>query len=452
MRPRLGAGYESNEKGVLAMQGTESHQGAERSAEGEDVRGAPGLPNDKDLALRKRAKAVVPGGMFGHVQAGTLQPGFPQFFSRSLGSRVWDVDGNEYLDFMCSFGPITLGYNNPEVEAAAAQQRSQQAIGAGPTALLVELAERLVDLAPQADWTVFSKNGCDATTSAVTVARAGTGKRKIIKARGSYHGAIPWCSPNLNGVTPEDRANLIEIEYNDVEGLVAAADVAGDDLAGVILTPHRHEIRRDQEAVLPAFAQAARDVCDRRGAVLIHDEVRTGFRVSLQGCWEPLGIRPDLVAYSKAIANGHSLAALTGIDALRDAAASVTMTGTFWYDAPPMAAALVTINTLEAIDGPAVMGARGERLMTGIAEQASRHGVEVSITGPPQMPFLRFIADDPDGLANSWCAEALRHGALFHPYHNWFVSTAHSDDDIDEALEATDAAFALVAKSSLVHR
>jgi glutamate-1-semialdehyde 2,1-aminomutase len=412
----------------------------------EDWERAPDLPNGKDAALIERAGVVVPGGMFGHVQNWMLQPGYPQFFSRSLGSRVWDVDGNEYLDFMCSWGPITLGYNHPAVEAAAAEQRALQGIGAGPTELLVELAEKLVDLIPQADWVVFGKNGCDATTTAITIARAGTGKKKILKARGSYHGAIPWCSPNLNGVTPEDRAHIIEIEYNDVQSLESGAAAAGDDLAGIILTPHRHEIRRDQEPVLFEFARAARDICDRKGAVLIHDEVRTGFRVGLHGSWEPLGILPDLVAYSKAIANGHSLAALTGIDALRDAAASVTITGTFWYDAPPMAAALVTIDALEAIDGPAIMGARGERLMTGLAEQALRHGVNATVSGPPQMPYLRFDSDQSLVVAKTWCAEALRRGVLFHPFHNWFLSTAHSDDDIDTALEASDAAFALVAR------
>jgi glutamate-1-semialdehyde 2,1-aminomutase len=412
--------------------------------------GAPDLNRDLDRALIKRAQAVIPDGMFGHVRAWTLQPGYPQFYSRSLGSRVWDVDGNEYLDFMCSWGPITLGYNNPEVEAAATRQREQQAIGAGPTPLMVELAERVVDLIPQADWVVFAKNGCDVTTTAVTIARAGTGKKKIIKARGSYHGAVPWCSPNMSGVTPEDRAHIIEIEYNDVSSLSVAADLAGDDLAGVILTPHKHDVRADQEPILPEFARAVRDLCDRKGAALIHDEVRTGFRVGLHGSWEPLGIEPDLVAYSKAIANGHSLAALTGIDALRDAAASVTITGTFWYDAPPMAAALVTINTLEEIDGPAIMGARGRRLMTGLAEQASSYGVKISLTGPPQMPYLRFVSDDSAGMANLWCSEALRRGVLFHPYHNWFVSTSHTENDIDRALEATDGAFALVAKETLV--
>ncbi len=407
---------------------------------------APDLANDKDAALIKRAGVVVPGGMFGHVQNWMLQPGYPQFFSRSLGSRVWDVDGNEYLDFMCSWGPITLGYNHPSVEAAASQQRALQGIGAGPTELLVELAEKLVDLIPQADWVVFGKNGCDATTTAITIARAGTGKKKILKARGSYHGAIPWCSPNQNGVTPEDRAHIIEIEYNDVQSLAAGAAAAGDDLAGIILTPHRHDVRRDQEPILLEFAQAARDICDRNGAVLIHDEVRTGFRVGLRGAWEPLGILPDLVAYSKAIANGHSLAALTGIDALRDAAASVTITGTFWYDAPPMAAALVTIATLEAIDGPAVMGAKGTKLMTGLVDQARTHGVDATVSGPPQMPYLRFKDDQSLDVAKMWCAEALRRGVLFHPFHNWFLSTAHTDDDIDRALDASNAAFAFVAR------
>ena len=175
--------------------------------------------NSRDASLRERARRVVPGGMWGHMNAANLPEGYPQFFARGEGCRVWDVDGNEYVDFMCSWGPIVLGHHHPEVEAAARRQSEEGDLLNGPGEIMVELAETIVDSIPHADWVQFSKNGTDATTTSVTIARAGTGRRKVLVARGSYHGAVPWCSPSLAGVTAEDRAHIIVFDYNDVASL-----------------------------------------------------------------------------------------------------------------------------------------------------------------------------------------------------------------------------------------
>lgn len=140
-----------------------------------------------DADLRERAKRVIPGGMWGHMNANGLPNGYPQFFSRALGSRIWDVDGNEYIDFMCAFGPMILGYADPDVDAAAEAQRKQMDIANGPGSVMVALAETMVDTIPSADWAMFSKNGTDATTCCVTIARQGTGRKKIVVAKGAYH-------------------------------------------------------------------------------------------------------------------------------------------------------------------------------------------------------------------------------------------------------------------------
>jgi glutamate-1-semialdehyde 2,1-aminomutase len=299
---------------------------------------------------------------------------------------------------------------------------------------------------PHADWCLLAKNGTDATTACVTVARAGTGRRKILLARGSYHGAVPWCSPSVAGVTAEDRAHLLPFEYNDAASLEAAADQAGDDLAGVIVTAFRHDMSRTLEMPEPDFARRARAVCDATGAALILDDVRAGFRLNLGGSWEDLGVRPDLAAYSKAIANGHALAALTGAERFREAATKVYTTGSFWCAAVPMAAALATLTELRRIDGPARMRAMGERLRAGFDRLASRHGLSIRNSGPPSMPLLQFEGDQDFRLGEAFCAEALRHGAYFHPRHNMFLSCAHTEADIDAALQAADAAFAAVAR------
>lgn len=401
----------------------------------------------QDARWRERAARVVPGGMYGHMATGKLPPGYPQFYARSEGVRVWDVDGRDYIDMMCAWGPMIVGYNNPVVEHAAASQAKQGDLLPGASPRMVELAELLVAQIGHADWAMFAKNGTDATTMAVTVARAATGRRKVLKARRAYHGADPWCTPVLAGVTPEDRANLVEFDYNDLDSVRACFDEFGPDIAAVIVCPVRQDVHSDQVPAEPGFARGVRDLCDRQGAALILDEVRCGFRLGLAGSWESLGVRPDLAAWSKALANGHALAAVTGTDALRQAASEIYVTGSFWFTSAAMAASSATMGLLRRDDAVAAMVRLGTRLCDGLRRQAAQHGLDVVVSGPPAMPFMRF-ADDPGlVLADQWCAVALRHGALVHPWHNWFISAAHTVADIDRVLEAADAAFRAVARS-----
>src|SRR5262249_33857418 len=197
----------------------------------------------------------------------------------------------------------------------------------------------------------------------------------------------PWCTPRPAGTTPEDRAHLLTYTYNDLASVEAAADQAGPDLAAVLVSAFRHDARHDQELADPAFARGARALCDRRGAALILDDVRAGFRLHLGGSWVPLGVRPDLAAYSKAIANGYPLAAVAGADALRDAAAAVFATGSFWFAAVPMAAALATLQVLEAEDGIAAMERAGALLRAGLERQARGHGLPAPHTGAGARPL-----------------------------------------------------------------
>ena len=177
----------------------------------------PDIPMSKlDAALRARAARVIPGGMWGHLNAARLPDDYPQFFARAEGGRVWDADGRDYVDLMCSWGPVVLGHRDPVVEEAARRQAEQGNCLNGPGAVMVELAERLVDRIAHADWAMFQKNGTDATTACVTIARAATGRRVILVAEGSYHGAVPWCTPVPAGATAEDRAHQIRFAYNDV--------------------------------------------------------------------------------------------------------------------------------------------------------------------------------------------------------------------------------------------
>lgn len=400
----------------------------------------------QDADLRARARAVIPGGMWGHMRADGLPRGYPQFFRSGQGCRVTDVNGRTYLDFMCSWGPIVLGHHHPEVEAAAARQRELGDALNGPGEVLVQLAERLTGLVTHADWAMFSKNGTDATTTCLSIARAATGRRKILLARKAYHGALPWCSPYPLGSTAEDRAHLIPFDYNDIDSLQQAIEQAGDDLAGILVSAFRHDYGLDQEMPSLAFAQAVRAACDERDAALILDDVRAGFRLSLKGSWDSLGVQPDLSAWSKAIANGHALAAVTGNDRYRHAASQIYVTGSFWCSAVSMAAALATLDVLERENAPQRLSAMGERLRQGLDRQARAVGLGIRQSGPPQMPTVLFDNDPDFAKGERFCIEALARGLYLHPKHNMFLSLAHGEAEIDEALQATQAAFEALAE------
>jgi glutamate-1-semialdehyde 2,1-aminomutase len=399
-----------------------------------------------DAALRQRAARVVPGAMWGHMNAARLPAAYPQYFRRAAGSHLWDVEGREYIDFMCAWGPMILGYNDPDINAAADEQRQLGDIFNGPSERMVELAEEMVGTVAHADWAMFQKNGTDATTICAMTAREATGKRKLLVATGAYHGAVPWCNPYPNGATAEDRVHLIRYDFNDVESLERAASEAGEDLAGIFVSAFKHDLGKTHVAPTAAFAKAARAICDRTGAALIVDDVRAGFRLHMGGSWEMVGVKPDLSAFSKCIANGYALGAVTGNDKFRDAASRIFVTGSFWYGAVSMAAGLATLRKMKDIDSIGIMQRMGQRLRDGLDAQAKTHGVKLQQSGPVQMPVVLFDNDDSREKGWFFCTEALKRGVYMHATHTMFLSAAHTADDIDRALEATDAAMAEVAR------
>lgn len=402
-----------------------------------------------DQDLRRRAAAVIPGGMYGHMNVGYLPTAYPQFWERSEGTRVWDVDGNEYLDFMCSFGPMVLGYRHPQVDGAAAAQAKKGDTQPGPGPAMVELAEVLVETVAHADWAIFGKNGTDATTICLTVARARTGRPKVLAAAGAYHGAAPWATLRMDGVTPEDRSNYHYYEYNDIESVERAVQQAGpDNVAAIITSPFKHHAGFDQEEADPAFARRLRELCDELGAALVMDEVRAGLRVNHGGSWEALGVQPDLSAWSKAIANGYPLAAVLGTNEYADGASRIFVTGSFWFQAVPMAASLETMRILREEDGVATMVRVGTRLRDGLERLAKETGVSINQTGPVQLPNLSFADDADFAKAFAFAATMLERGVIVHPRHNWFMSAAHTDDDVDRFLDAAEDGLQAVLESS----
>ncbi|MGD9749903.1 MAG: aminotransferase class III-fold pyridoxal phosphate-dependent enzyme [Acidimicrobiia bacterium] len=397
-----------------------------------------------DAAWRERAQRVIPGGMYGHESTRLLPPSYPQFFERAKGAELWDVDGNRYLDLMCAYGPNLLGYGDERVEAAAAAQRARGDAMTGPSPVMVELAEAMTSMVSHGDWAMFCKNGTDATTMAMTVARAQTGRRRIVVAEHAYHGSAPWCTPIPVGVVAEEKAFIGTCTYNDVASLEAAVAAAGDDLAAVFASPFKHDAFEDQALPDPAYARRARELCDHTGALLIVDDVRAGFRLTRDCSWELVGVRPDLSAWGKSFANGHPISALLGSDRCRKGAAGIYATGSFWFAAVPMAAGVETLRILRETDYLEHTVRLGERLRAGWAAAAAEQGFSLRQTGPVQMPQVLF-EDDPDLRVGFAFGEAmLERGVYVHPWHNMFLCAAMSEADIDLAIDAATGALAVV--------
>jgi glutamate-1-semialdehyde 2,1-aminomutase len=402
--------------------------------------------NQRNKELVERARRVIPGGMYGHQSTAILPDVFPQFFTRAEGARLWDADGNEYIDYMCAFGPNLLGYRHPAVETAVLAQQRLGDTMTGPSEIMVDLAEKFVSMVSHADWVIFCKNGTDATTMAMMTARSHTKKRKILVAHHAYHGSAPWCNPFTNGTVPEERAHILHYEYNDPTSLEDAFRAAGDDVAGVFGSAFRHDVFANQDLPTREFAETARRLCDKSGALLIVDDVRAGFRVARDCSWSKVGIQPDLSAWGKAIANGYALSALAGSEKARAAAQGIFVTGSYWFQAIPMAATIATLNEIRSSDYLERTEKTGAMLREGLANQAGSHGFSLRQTGPVQLPMILFD-DDPDlRLGYCWVAEALTRGVYIHPWHNNFICAALTEQDVRLTLDATDEAFAVLKK------
>jgi len=399
--------------------------------------------------LWEKAQKLVPGGMPAHLSPNLLVRGqSPCFIGRAEGCRFWDVDGHEYIDYMCAYGPMILGYNHPQVEAAAAEQKKKGDCLSLPSPIWVELAELMVNLIASADWVTFGKNGSDVCNHAVRVARAHTGRKKIIMAQGSYHGIGSWCTPYPTGVTEEERVEILTFPYNDVKTLKALLKIHGNDVAGIIITPFKHETMHDQEMPTKDFINFLKSCTRTEGPVLIMDDVRGGFRLHMGGSGEYIGLNPHLSCFSKAMGNGYPISALCGLSELMEAASKVFFTGSFFAGAEAMAASLATIEEMVNIHGLEHVFHMGQMLKQGLLEQAASFDLKINYTGPVTIPFMTFENDKGFKKARIFCAQAYQEGVFFHPYHNWFISAAHHEEDIEETLAATEKAFEMVREIS----
>jgi glutamate-1-semialdehyde 2,1-aminomutase len=398
----------------------------------------------KSYELFEEAKKYVPNGIYGPRTPTFLTFGsYPAFIRRGEGCRIWDVDGNEFIDYMCSFGTNLLGLKHPKVEAAAKKQMENADCFTLPSDQWLPMAKKMTGTIHNGDWCVFGKNGSDVTSYAVAVARVYTGKWIILMAKGSYHGSHAWCQPHGAGIPEEWKSHIRYIEYNDSDDLKRVVEENRGAIAAIILTPHRHDALRDQELPAQNFVDTVNSLAEKEKFLVIIDDIRCGFRLNLSGSALHYGYKADLQCFGKAMANGYPIAVAMGREILKEEASKVFFTGTHFFSGVPFAAAIATIDEIQASGAIEKIGKLGTMLMKGMSDAASSEGVKVTLSGPPAMPFMNFH-DDPTFEKNRYfCGEAAKRGIFFHPHHNWFVCAAMEEKDIRQTIEVSSLCFKL---------
>ena len=399
--------------------------------------------------LFKKASQVIPCGIYGHYSPAPLVPAtdYPFFTSKAKGSRIWDVDGNEFIDYMCAYGPMVTGYCNPRVDAAAQKQAKLCNCVTGAPPVMVELAEYMTGLITNADWAFFAKNGGDVTNYAVMIAKAETGRKKILMISGGYHGVSAWMQGDgHHGVTDDDRKSVIAVKWNDIEAFRKTLAENRGEIACFIATPYHHPTFADNEFPAAGYWKEIESLCRKEGIVIITDDIRTGFRLHMGGSDEYFGYKSDLTCFCKALANGYPISALTGTEEMKSAASKVFYTGSYWFSAVPMAAAIANLKEMKRINAPKIMIETGKKLLDGMVRIAAGYNYELKTSGSPSMPFLRITNDPSLMLHQDWCGECTKRGAYFTSHHNWFISTAHTDKDIKRTWDIVDDAFKTIKK------
>lgn len=365
--------------------------------------------------------------------------GLPVRLARAAGAEVWDTEGRKYLDFIMALGAVALGYGHPEVARAAHAAIDAGVVGPLPPESEERLAERLAELIPWMERTRFLKTGAEAVAAAVRLARAATGREVIL--RSGYHGWLDWCQPPATvGIPTATYSMSEELPFGDSERARALIRLIGDRLAAVVIEPV-------VEVAPPAdWLGTLREETDRVGALLVLDEIKTGFRLAIGGAAERFGLRPDLVVLGKALANGFPLAAVGGRREVMEEARRTWISSTLATEMVGLAAALATVDVMQRERVPETLHARGTRLLEGLRGLASRHPTVVKeAAGLPEMCYLRFKGEVAGALVARMAASR---GLLWKRSAYNFVSLAHDDASIDGALEQLDGACLEVAHAA----
>ena len=423
--------------------------------------------NTRNDELFRRAQQHIPAGVNSPVRAFRAVGGTPPFFERALGPHLWDADGKRYIDYLGSWGPMIAGHTRPEVVAAVYAAASRALSFGAPTESEIELAEKIRKFVPSIEKVRLVSSGTEATMSALRLARGFTGRDRIVKFEGCYHGhadsllvkagsgALTFGNPSSAGVPADTAAHTQVLDYNDIAQANALFDRMGKDIAGVIVEP----VAGNMNLVLPrsGFLQALRENCTRHGAVLIFDEVMTGFRVALGGAQAHYGIRPDLTTLGKVIGGGLPVGAFGGRSDIMERIAPlgpVYQAGTLSGNPVAVAAGLATLGLVEQPGFHERLAETTRALVDGLSAEARKAKVQFCAQSIGSMFGLYFRAAPPATFAEVMQCDREKFNRFFHAmlergvylapsaYEAGFVSAAHGATEIEETLKAARESFA----------
>ncbi|HET7763819.1 MAG TPA: glutamate-1-semialdehyde 2,1-aminomutase [Burkholderiales bacterium] len=420
----------------------------------------------KNDLLFERSRRFIPGGVNSPVRAFRAVGGIPRFIERGEGSRIWDADGRSYIDYVGSWGPLVLGHADSEVVGAVRAAAERGLSFGAPTAAEAKLAELLSGLVPGLEMVRLVNSGTEATMSALRLARGATGRSRIVKFEGCYHGhadgllvkagsgALTLGNPSSAGVTAETAAQTLVLDYNDTPALDVAFAEHGHSIACVIVEP----VAGNMNLITPrpGFLERLRELCTRHGALLIFDEVMTGFRVGLRGAQGLYGVHADLITLGKVVGGGMPLGAFGGRRDIMEKVAPlgpVYQAGTLSGNPLAVAAGLATLGKVQAPGFYERLTTATHSLCDGLVSVARRHRLTFSAQSVGGMFGLYFRATPPASYAEVMQCDAEAFKRFFHAmldrgiylapsaYEAGFVSAAHTDADIAATIAAAEAAF-----------
>jgi glutamate-1-semialdehyde 2,1-aminomutase len=425
--------------------------------------------------LFEKSQELIPGGVNSPVRAFRSVGGTPIFFKKGLGSKLWDVDGKEYIDYINSWGPMIVGHAHPQVVKAVQEVAANSLSFGAPTGLELEIAVLINKLVPSMEQVRLVSSGTEATMSAIRVARGFTGRNKIVKFEGCYHGHSDALLvkagsglltfgknnqlgvPSSAGVPAEVAAHTLTLEYNNIQALKDLFAQIGDEIACVIIEP----VVGNMNLIVPTqeFLQTLRALCTQHGAVLIFDEVMTGFRVALGGAQALYNIKPDMTTLGKVIGGGLPVGAFGGRKDIMQCLApigAVYQAGTLSGNPVAVTAGLETLKLIQAPDFHAKLSAQTKKLVDGLMAVAEEAGVVFSAQSVGGMFGLYFCEKCPTSFNEVMQSDKEAFNKFFHSmldsgiylgpsaFEAGFVSAAHTDEDIAVTLQAAKKAFALL--------
>ncbi|WP_131112266.1 glutamate-1-semialdehyde 2,1-aminomutase [Sulfuricystis thermophila] len=421
----------------------------------------------RNEALFARAQTTIPGGVNSPVRAFRSVGGVPRFFTRGEGAHVWDADGKRYIDYVGSWGPLILGHADPDTVRAVQEAAAKGLSFGAPTEAEIELAELLVSRVPSLEMVRLVSSGTEATMSAIRLARGFTGRDMLVKFEGCYHGhadsllvkagsgMLTFGNPSSAGVPADLAKHTLVLDYNDAQQLSDAFRQHGNEIACVIVEPVAGNM--NLVAPKPEFLATMRALCTQYGAVLIFDEVMTGFRVGPQSAQGLYGITPDLSTFGKVVGGGLPLGAFGGRREIMEKIAPlgpVYQAGTLSGNPLSVAAGLVTLKKIAAPGFFEGLSAKTSALVTGLVAAANKHGVTFSAQSVGGMFGLYFAATPPTSHAEVMACDREAFNRFFHAmlekgvylapsaFEAGFVSAAHTEADIAATVAAAEAVFA----------